>query len=61
MEAMEKIVYEVKPYACVALAFFALQIADVNSAMGKLAALTLLVLGSILVYARLRGRGIIKW
>lgn len=61
MEVIEKIVYELKPYGCLALAFFALQVADVNSTMGKVAALTLLILGTILVYARLRGRGIIKW
>lgn len=61
MESFEKIYYEIKPYLCIGLAFFALRVADVHSAVGKISSLTLLILGSILAYSRLRGRGIIKW
>lgn len=61
MESFEKIYYEIKPYLCIGLAFFALQVADVHSLVGKISSLTLLILGTILMYSRLRGRGIIRW
>lgn len=61
MEVVERLFYEIKPYLCIGFAFFVLKATEVQSATGKVSAITLLVCGTILAYSRLRGRGIIKW
>ncbi|MBK9041215.1 MAG: hypothetical protein IPL83_19030 [Bdellovibrionales bacterium] len=61
MEVVEKLFYEIKPYLCIGFAFFILKATEVQTATGKVSAMTLLICGTILAYSRLRGRGIIKW
>ncbi|MCB0362341.1 MAG: hypothetical protein KDD35_06450 [Bdellovibrionales bacterium] len=61
LRLLETVFYEAKPYLAIALAFITLFFFDVQSTVGKMSSLALILLGAVLIYSRLRERGIIKW